>query len=90
MAIDDVMRQRLTTLIEDGLTFGACVNVFGEQDGVERQTYIGAAKDEYQDEGRIEIDDNAIISKSEDGGAYVMAWVWVEARDAGAADGVEL
>lgn len=37
--------------------------------------YIDAARQEYQTEGEIEIDDNAVVSRS-NGGAYVQAWVW--------------
>jgi len=46
---------------------------------------ITAAKRKYHDEGTIEIDDNAKISRSDDNeskGAYVQAWVWVEDCDA--------
>ncbi len=41
------------------------------------------AKDLYQDEGRIEIDDNAIVSRGVEPveGAYVQAWVWVGVED---------
>ena len=39
-----------------------------------------AARDQYQREGEIEIDDSAIVSDSEDG-AYVQAWVWVDRSD---------
>ncbi len=42
--------------------------------------YIEKARKEYQEEGRIEIDDNAKVSKGEDDGAYVAAWVWVYDR----------
>jgi len=36
------------------------------------------ARREYQHEGTCEIDDNATISYSTDGGAYVQAWLWVD------------
>ena len=39
--------------------------------------YIEAAKREYGREGEIEIDSNAIVSRGDDPGAYVAAWVWV-------------
>jgi hypothetical protein len=39
--------------------------------------YVEAAQEKYEDEGTCEIDDNATVSISEDGGAYVQAWVWV-------------
>jgi hypothetical protein len=44
--------------------------------------YRAAAKDEYVSEGAIEIDSDAIVSSSLLG-AYVAAWVWVDASDAG-------
>ena len=34
-------------------------------------------------EGDVEVDDNAIVSMSDDGGAYVAAWIWVSDEDAG-------
>lgn len=45
--------------------------------------YIAAAQAQHGDEGICEIDDNAIVSIGDDPGAYVMAWVWVDAVDAG-------
>jgi hypothetical protein len=41
------------------------------------------AKDLYQDEGRIEIDDGAPVSRGDEPieGAYVQAWVWVGVED---------
>jgi GNAT superfamily N-acetyltransferase len=42
--------------------------------------YIEKARKEYQDEGRIEIDDSARVSKGADNGAHVEAWVWVYDR----------
>lgn len=44
--------------------------------------YLKAAQDNARD-GELEIDDNTIVSVSEDPGAYVMAWVWVSAEQAG-------
>jgi hypothetical protein len=41
------------------------------------QAYRDAADRLHTDEGTIEVDDNAIVSKGEDDGAYVAAWVWV-------------
>ena len=32
-------------------------------------------------EGELEIDPNAIVSKGDDAGAYVMAWLWVGDED---------
>jgi hypothetical protein len=36
------------------------------------------AKEEYEHEGDIEIDEGAVVSYGDEGGAYVAAWVWVE------------
>ena len=46
-----------------------------------RMAYIEAARANYGDEGRIEIDDNAKLSRGSDSGAYVQAWVWVDDAD---------
>lgn len=47
--------------------------------------YRALAKKKYEDEGVLEIDDNAKVSISEDPqgvrGAYVQAWVWVDAPE---------
>lgn len=42
--------------------------------------YRQKAKSIWEDEGQIEIDQNAVVSESENG-AYVQAWVWVEKDD---------
>jgi len=47
------------------------------------------ADDEYQDEGRVEIDDNAVVSRGGSSGAYVAAWVWVYDPRHETADGDE-
>lgn len=41
-----------------------------------------AAHDKHHSDGECEIDDGAEVSVSEDGGAYVKAWVWVYDDDA--------
>lgn len=35
------------------------------------------ARDNYEEEGRIEIDDDAKLSDGDDNGTYVQAWVWI-------------
>lgn len=42
--------------------------------------YVGAAKMMYGDEGSIEVDDDAPVSRCEKG-AYVQAWVFVYDSD---------
>lgn len=46
------------------------------------ERYIEKARDEYQHEGDCEIDDNAVISRGSEPGAYVEAWVWVASDQA--------
>ncbi len=43
--------------------------------------FVEAARELYEQEGEIEIDDNATISRGDDDGAYVQAWVWVNFHD---------
>jgi len=51
------------------------------QDDAVRQDELNSfrafAKDEHNDDGHLEIENSAIVSVSEDGGAYVEAWIWV-------------
>ena len=39
--------------------------------------YRTAAKKQWERDGELEIDDNAVVSIGDDPGAYVAAWVWV-------------
>lgn len=47
-----------------------------------KENYIIVTKRRWHDEGVIEIDDTARISRGRDSGAYVQAWVWVSDDDA--------
>lgn len=49
--------------------------------------FISAAseKHEFGSDGDVDIDENAVVSRSDDG-AYVMAWLWVSNEDAGLSD----
>ncbi|WP_415912503.1 hypothetical protein [Neptuniibacter sp. QD37_11] len=51
-----------------------------QQEQDEHAELIKVARDQYKDEGSIEIDNDAFISLSDESkeGAYVQAWVWVE------------
>lgn len=40
--------------------------------------YVVRARELYHDEGDIEIDTDAPVSRGSGSGAYVQAWVWVE------------
>lgn len=43
--------------------------------------YRRKADEIHGSEGSIEIDDNALVSRGDDHGAYVQAWVWVDGPD---------
>lgn len=45
------------------------------------QELIQRAKLLYHEEGEVEVDDNTVVSRGRDGGAYVQAWVWVDDGD---------
>ena len=49
--------------------------------GLDDRWFVARAKEKYHDEGTLEIDDHAIVSRPDDmihaEGAYVQAWVWV-------------
>lgn len=66
--------QQLEALIDQGLTVSAALTAFAARQDPALQAYRDAVATR---EGALEVDDNAVVSESEDGGAYVMAWVWV-------------
>lgn len=77
------LADRLRALIAEGLTSSDAASIFGaDQDAKEPhlKAYRDAAKTE---EGRLEVDFNALVSVSEDGGAYVASWLWVSDEEAG-------
>jgi hypothetical protein len=70
--------KELRRLRREGLCFADCVEVFGSRKSGNR--YVHAADRNYGKEGSIEIDDEAVVSKSDEG-AYVMGWLWVGKHD---------
>lgn len=50
------------------------------------QKYRDGADQNYAEEGKIEVDDNALVSIGDEDGAYVMVWHWVSAAAADIAD----
>jgi len=48
-----------------------------EDDPKAIEAYRKAAKRLHHSDCEVEIDSNAVVSFSSDGGAYVGAWVWV-------------
>jgi hypothetical protein len=45
--------------------------------------FVTAAQNRHQDDSVCKIDDGALVSKGEDPGAYVMAWLWITNAEAG-------
>jgi hypothetical protein len=39
------------------------------------------ARDNYEQEGFLEIDDDAIVSESDDNGVYIQMWKWIDFND---------
>lgn len=76
----------LEQAIAAGLTSGEALNVFTKSRSEEDAAYLQAARDLHAREGELEFDDNAVVSLSDDGGAYVMGWCWVEGSDLKAPD----
>lgn len=62
-----------------GVTFGDCTRVFGES--AEQSPHVRYARMHLTREGEVEVDDPAVVSRGDDPGAYVMAWLWVNAED---------
>lgn len=60
-----------------------CWDCEGKKTLPRRKAILLLARQCYEDEGTIEIDDDAKLSEVEDGdnGAYVQAWVWVSFAD---------
>lgn len=71
--------QALEKLIDSGLSFGDAMNAFAAKRDAIDLAFVEAAKKQVQ-EGTLEVDENAATSRSDDtSGAYVQAWIWVEA-----------
>ena len=41
------------------------------------EDFVNAARFVHHRDGELEIDDDAVVSRGDDDGAYVQAWVWV-------------
>ena len=61
-----------------GLTYGGLCADCTTQAEERRFGIIELARQQRQEEGLVEIDDNAQVSEGNDNGCYVQAWVWVD------------
>lgn len=78
---------RLRALIAEGLEFSAALSIFTDHQKATKP-HLSVYRDNadsmsYVREGEVEVDDNAIVSKGDGAGAYVLGWVWVEDEAAG-------
>lgn len=80
---------QFTVKSEEASRLAAAVTQSEYQNSDEAKAYRETAKRDYNRDGETEIDDGAIVSKGEDDGAYVAAWVWVADVDAGLDTGME-
>jgi hypothetical protein len=51
-----------------------------------RQEWVERARDQVAKDGEVEVDNDATISRSEDNGEYVLAWVWVDGPEEASGD----
>jgi hypothetical protein len=65
--------QAFDSLLDDG----RCEDCHAQAED-RRLEIIELARNEHQQDGEVEIDDNAQLSEGNDNGCYVQAWVWVE------------
>lgn len=78
----------LTAMAPDSELRRRAQEILDEQHTGDWDAYVRAAHDMYHNDGEIEIDDEVLVSFSDGicgrpGGAYVLAWVYVSAEDAG-------
>jgi hypothetical protein len=64
---------------QPGVVFCDVVPLFGEDAS---NPYVAAALG-HVSEGELEVDVPAVVSRGDDPGAYVMAWIWITDEEAG-------
>ena len=70
-----------TTIDRDHSLCANARNALADVDDPVAEKYRDAATAQARG-GELEVDQIATVSRSEDGGAYVMAWLWVSDEDA--------
>lgn len=66
---------------EPGVPTRRCEESDDELTPEARDWYVAAAQEhDLVEDGTLEVDDNAKVSVSDEGGAYVGAWLWVDGR----------
>jgi len=72
---DITTAKRATRAFWKACAYGEVVEEEGE--GPSDAEYIASARDMYAVDGQVEIDEGAMVSRGDERGAYVAAWVWV-------------
>jgi hypothetical protein len=75
------VQARFEALLDEGLRIADVLDAFAKRQSDEQRAVIERARDQHDVEGQLEIPDNALISESEDNGAYILAWVWSQGPD---------
>lgn len=80
----------LTSALRTGEDTGSAIRLLEFSSGSGASTEEREAIAAYQrraleiaKEGEVEVDEDAVVSPGSDPGAYVQAWLWVPAKDAG-------
>jgi len=80
------LQDALQKMKEAGLSFGDCVAIFAADAD---DAFVASAREHpLMQEGTLEVDDRAVVSKDDSGdaepsGAYVQCWLWVDAAESG-------
>lgn len=77
----------LVSMKDNGLEFGKCIAVFAAP---HNDPYVTAARDLVDGEEDVEIDEFTVISDGDDGGVWVLSWLWVSDEEAGILPPAEL
>ena len=81
-AMEAATSKRLRNRYQKALgTLWRAAEYLRQEEPITDEQYRHEARGLYLDEGTIEIDSNAKISRGDDNGAYVEAWVWVSDGD---------
>lgn len=68
--------QQFAELLDAGLSQADVLDALAARLSDEQRALIERARTQHNRDGELEIEDNALISESDDNGVYVLAWVW--------------
>lgn len=71
-----ITKEEATAIKKAAATNPDLISIVSKINSRNDKAVIERAREIYAEEGAVEIDSNAIVSKSKEG-AYVMGWLWV-------------